>query len=54
MPTRHFLTLNDLTSDEFKALIQRAIELKAMQRRGERYEPLKNHQHVRVFHSKRA
>ncbi len=42
MSIRHFLTLNDLTPDEFKALIQRAIELKAMQYRGERYEPLKN------------
>ncbi|HEB63686.1 MAG TPA: ornithine carbamoyltransferase [Gammaproteobacteria bacterium] len=42
MSTRHFLTLNDLSSDEFRTLIQRAIELKAMLHRGERYEPLKN------------
>jgi len=39
---RHFLTLDDLSRDELRALIQRAIELKQMQHRGERYEPLKN------------
>ena len=38
--TRHFLTLNDLTSDELGYLIQRAIELKTMQRNGQRHEPL--------------
>lgn len=32
MALRHFLTLNDLSSDELEALIQRAIELKAEQR----------------------
>lgn len=42
METRHFLTLLDLTSDELNRLIQRAIELKAMQKRGEIYEPMKN------------
>ena len=42
MTTRHFLTLKDLTSQELKNLIKRAIELKAMQKRGEHYEPLKN------------
>jgi len=42
MSLRHFLTLLDLSSDELKHLIQRAIELKAMQKRGEIYEPLKN------------
>ena len=40
--TRHFLTLNDLSGDELRALIQRAIELKAMLKAGEIYEPLKN------------
>ena len=31
---RHFLTLADLTSDEFRRIITRAIELKALQREG--------------------
>lgn len=35
MAIRHFLTLDDLSSSELKALIQRAIELKALQHRGE-------------------
>jgi len=39
---RHFLTLNDLSRDELRALIHRAIELKQMQHRGETYQPLKN------------
>lgn len=39
---RHFLTLSDMSPDELNWLIQRAIELKAMHRRGELYEPLKN------------
>ncbi len=42
MATRHFLTLLDLEKGELKQLIARAIELKAMQHRGEIYEPLKN------------
>jgi ornithine carbamoyltransferase len=42
MEIRHFLTLLDFSSDELKRLIQRAIELKAMVRRHEIYEPLKN------------
>jgi ornithine carbamoyltransferase len=41
-PTRHFLTLRDLSPDELRNLIQRAIELKAMQRAGQLYEPLRN------------
>ena len=40
--TRHFLTLNDLTPAELKQLINRAIELKAIQKNDELYEPLKN------------
>ncbi|WP_460231761.1 ornithine carbamoyltransferase [Aurantivibrio plasticivorans] len=32
MATRHFLTLRDLSTDELRALIQRAIELKALQK----------------------
>ncbi len=42
MAVRHFLTLLDLSPTELQALIARAIELKAIQRRGELYEPLKN------------
>ncbi len=40
-PPRHFLTLLDLTPDELRGLLARAIELKAMQRAGEPHEPLK-------------
>jgi len=39
---RHFLTLNDLTGDELRAIIARAQVLKAMRNDGEIYEPLKN------------
>ena len=49
MTIRHFLTLTDLSSDEFKTLLQRAIELKAMQRNGEIYEPLKNKVLAMIF-----
>jgi ornithine carbamoyltransferase len=49
MTVRHFLTLTDLNSHEFKAILQRAIELKAMQRNGEIYEPLKNKVLAMIF-----
>jgi ornithine carbamoyltransferase len=42
MNIRHFLTLNDLSRDELRGLIQRAIELKAMQKDGQIFEPMKN------------
>jgi len=42
MKNRHFLTLADLSSDEYRHIIQRAIELKAKQKSGELFEPLKN------------
>jgi ornithine carbamoyltransferase len=42
MSVRHFLTLNDLSTDELRQLIQRAIELKAKQKAGDIFEPLKN------------
>ncbi len=42
MKPRHFLALLDLTPPELKRLVRRAIELKAMHRRGEIYEPLRN------------
>jgi ornithine carbamoyltransferase len=46
---RHFLTLTDLSSKEFKQLINRAIELKTMQHRGEIFEPLKNKVLAMIF-----
>jgi len=42
MAVRHFLSLLDFTPEELNGLIKRAIELKAIQRSGEVYEPLKN------------
>ena len=42
MPVRHFLTLNDLSREELRGLIQRAIELKAKHAAGKIFEPLKN------------
>ena len=39
MQARHFLTLQDLSPDEFKRLIHRAVELKSMQRAGKLYQP---------------
>jgi ornithine carbamoyltransferase len=48
-PVRHFLTLTDLSSDEFRQIIDRAIELKAMQHRGEIFEPLKNKVLAMIF-----
>ena len=49
MATRHFLTLLDLSSEELNGLIQRAIELKAMVKRKEIYEPLKNQTLAMIF-----
>jgi len=37
---RHFLTLNDLKSDELRALLDRARDLKQMQHEGSPYTPL--------------
>jgi ornithine carbamoyltransferase len=42
MAVQHFLTLLDLSANELRQLIQRAIDLKALQRSGKIYEPLKN------------
>lgn len=49
MNVRHFLTLTDLSSDELTALLHRAIELRAMHRKGDIYEPLKNKVLAMVF-----
>ena len=46
---KHFLTLTDLSSSEFRQIIKRAIELKAMQHRGEIFEPLKNKVLAMIF-----
>ncbi|WP_457670325.1 ornithine carbamoyltransferase [Thiolapillus sp.] len=42
MMTRHFLSLPDLSADEFRAIIQRAGELKRLQQQGEIVETLKH------------
>lgn len=39
MALRHFLTLRDLTQFELKQLLARATELKALQHKGEVYQP---------------
>jgi len=39
---RHFLTLMDIPAKELLGVIQRGIELKAMHKAGEIYEPFKN------------
>ncbi|MCV6590608.1 MAG: ornithine carbamoyltransferase [Marinobacterium sp.] len=49
MTTRHFLTLLDMSPQELKKLVQRAIELKKMQRAGEIYEPFRNHVMSMIF-----
>jgi len=46
---RHFLTLTDLSTTEFRDIIKRASELKAMQHRGEIFEPLKNKVLAMIF-----
>ena len=40
--TRHFLTLLDLSSEELRAVIRRAIELKAMRNQNQDYAPFVN------------
>ncbi len=49
MDIRHFLTLNDLTAQEFRQLLERAVVLKKMQHNGELYQPLKNRTMAMVF-----
>ncbi len=49
MSVRHFLTLLNLSSEELNQLIERAIELKAWQKQGRIYEPLKNKVLAMVF-----
>ena len=45
----HFLTLDDLPSKVLTDLVDRAINLKAMQRAGQIYEPLKNQSLAMIF-----
>ncbi len=49
MQTRHFLTLLDLSPAELKALIERAIELKALNKAGTIYEPFRHRVLAMVF-----
>ncbi len=49
MSTRHFLTLMDLSVDELHQLIERAMELKHLQRQGKIHESLKNRVLAMVF-----
>lgn len=49
MAKRDFLSLLDCSPQELRQLIERAIELKAMQKRGEIHEPLKNRTLAMVF-----
>jgi ornithine carbamoyltransferase len=46
---RHFLTLTDFSAEELKALIQRAIEMKAQWKNGTADEPLKNKTLAMIF-----
>ncbi|WP_020396381.1 ornithine carbamoyltransferase [Thiolinea disciformis] len=46
---RHFLTLKDCSPAELTALIERAIDLKAMTKRGETYQPLKDRTLAMIF-----
>lgn len=49
MSIRHFLTLRDLSPAELTQLLQRAVELKQIQHRGELYQPFKNRAMAMVF-----
>jgi ornithine carbamoyltransferase len=49
MTPRHFRTLTDLSSAELKQLLERAIVLKAMVRRAESDEPLRNKTLALIF-----
>jgi ornithine carbamoyltransferase len=49
MNPRHFLTLLDFEPEELRSLINRAMELKAMQHRRELFEPFKGHVMGMIF-----
>lgn len=46
---RHFLTLNDLSSDELRAIVVRASELKRMHAAGEAHTPLRHRVLAMIF-----
>ena len=46
---RHFLTLGDFTPDELNRIVRRGVDLKAMWRNGQRYEPLKGRTLAMIF-----
>lgn len=48
-PAKHFLTLDDIDADTLNGLLKRAIELKALQKSGAIYEPLKNKTLAMIF-----
>lgn len=49
MNAKNFLTLLDLTPEQLEGLIRRAIELKAMNRAGEHFEPFRHRVLAMVF-----
>lgn len=49
MTSKHFLTLQSLTSAQLNNLLIRGVELKKMQKAGEIYEPLKNKTLAMIF-----
>lgn len=49
MAVKHFLSLNDLTTSQLRALIQRATELKSLQHQGISHETLKGKVLAMVF-----
>jgi len=49
MSAQHFLSLDDLSKPVLSQLIERAIELKALTKRGAIYEPLKNKTLAMIF-----
>lgn len=49
MSVRHFLTLTDLSSAELQQLLNRAIELKNMQKKHTVFEPFKNYVLAMIF-----
>ena len=49
MKSRHFLTLMDLSPEELRRLMTRAMELKSMHRRGVNHSPLTGKTMVMIF-----
>ena len=49
MSVRHFLSLNDITADEFRAIIERAITLKRWRNEGKMHMPLKGRMLAMIF-----